>query len=235
MRITAPWRTKKEFFILCGILLVANAGMLQLQPRAYSLSGIAGVPLSKELELFPRIIGRWAAGPRLSLPAEVEAAIAVDAYLLRNYVHDRGMGITLYVSYYEHEWFVGGSAHTPDSCYTCRGWSLLEVRSELLEVANLEDGPVPVDVVYLHKQGLERIVFDLFVTRRGIVSGKHPFGMVGWGLRKARLLARPGFVAQIQVLTDVDEARSEAAAAAREFLQLALPELVTYFEIDEAE
>jgi len=226
---------KKEFLILCGILLAANLAALRLEPKAYADIKRKGVALKKELVLFPGRVGPWRGGPAVPWSSERPRPPDVDAYLKRVYLHEKGARVILEVLYNAHERLTPVCAHPPDFPYLATGWSVLELPTEELQVPGLKQSPVPVNAFYARKYGRQRMVYYLYVARRGIARGKRPFGTIGLGLRKARVLMRPGFAALIQVLAEAVESRQQAADDARDFLRLALPELLLHFQVDEAE
>ncbi|HEV8586866.1 MAG TPA: EpsI family protein [Methylomirabilota bacterium] len=104
--------------LLLGALLVLQLG-----------SAGEAVPIRKELDRFPALVGAWRGQEASVLDAEVLNILRVKDYVLRRYADANGRSVWLYVGYWDTQ-RKGAQIHSPKNCLPGSGWEPLEA-SEL--------------------------------------------------------------------------------------------------------
>ena len=139
--------------LLAGLALIAGAGFLGSR-----LGDIPLVPLTHPLSRFPLELGDWR-GHASAIDPAIFQATGATTYLNADYVNGKGDTINLWIAYYENQ-RGGGSVHSPFSCLTGSGWSLLKE-----ETRELAPGK-PVKVM-LMEQGGQKFLVSYWYLQRG--------------------------------------------------------------------
>lgn len=132
------------------------------------LSSVSAVPLTKELDKFPTIIGSFHKIQEISFDKAVVDNAGMDQYLMRYYRDNNGYTLGLYVGYYDYQ-TEGHIIHSPKHCMPGSGWEFS--KEEKVQVTNPATGrPAFINRSLLQK-GAEKQVAHYWNQGRGRIIG----------------------------------------------------------------
>lgn len=123
----------------------------------------------KRIESFPIELADWR-GVDIPISESVERMLRADSQIQRNYTHERGDLVWLYIGYYGTE-RGGRPEHTPWVCYPSAGWQIESSEARRLDASDgLGDGRMNELVVA--QSGYKRLVHFWYATHRttGVAS-----------------------------------------------------------------
>jgi len=138
--------------LLAGLVVILGLGYLGLQ-----LGNIPPVPLKQSFDRFPMELGPWRGKASAIDPAMFQATGA-SSYLNADYSDGQNPPINLWIAYYENQ-RGGGAVHSPFSCLTGSGWSLIKE-----ETAEIAPGK-PVRVLLMEQGGQRYLVYYWYLQR----------------------------------------------------------------------
>jgi exosortase D (VPLPA-CTERM-specific) len=138
--------------LLAGLVIILGLGHLGLQ-----LGNIPPVPLKQSFDRFPLELGPWRGKASAIDPAMFQATGA-SSYLNADYSDGQNPPINLWIAYYENQ-RGGGAVHSPFSCLTGSGWSLIKE-----ETAEIAPGK-PVRVLLMEQGGQRYLVYYWYLQR----------------------------------------------------------------------
>ena len=138
--------------LLAGLVVILGLGHLGLQ-----LGNIPPVPLKQSFDRFPMELGPWRGKASAIDPAMFQATGA-SSYLNADYSDGQNPPINLWIAYYENQ-RGGGAVHSPFSCLTGSGWSLIKE-----ETAEIAPGK-PVRVLLMEQDGQRYLVYYWYLQR----------------------------------------------------------------------
>ncbi len=138
--------------LLVAILMVLGAGYL-----SQTAGKISPVPLRQSFDKFPLELGPWHGKRSYIDPAMFEATSA-NAYLNVDFQAATQGSVSLWIAYYENQ-KGHGSVHSPFTCLTGSGWSLVE--SGITEVAP----GLPVRSMLMDQGGTKYLVYYWYLQR----------------------------------------------------------------------
>jgi exosortase D (VPLPA-CTERM-specific) len=138
--------------LLAGLVIILGLGYLGLQ-----LGNIPPVPLKQSFDRFPMELGPWRGKASAIDPAMFQATGA-STYLNADYSDGQNPPINLWIAYYENQ-KGGGAVHSPFSCLTGSGWSLIKE-----EIAEIAPGK-PVRVLLMEQGGQRYLVYYWYLQR----------------------------------------------------------------------
>jgi len=158
---------KKQFWLAVFILMMAIIYL-----RFFNIT--EAVPLSSDIEGFPKQIGSFAMTDSSDFPEGVLRELQVSSYINRTYQDETGYKLSLYLGYYE-EQKEGTLIHSPKHCMPGSGWSPVESSVVPIEYSSNEN-PYKVNrilfqrginkiIMYYWYQGRNRIVANEYIDR----------------------------------------------------------------------
>jgi len=118
---SAEDRPRPSYFpyLIAALVMVIVSGY-----GAQAVGNIAPVPLLQSFDNFPLKLGPWQGKRTYIDPAMLEATGA-NTYLEAKFFNPERSPVSLWIAYYENQ-KGGGSVHSPFTCLTGGGWSLVE-------------------------------------------------------------------------------------------------------------
>ena len=138
--------------LLVAIIMVLGAGYF-----SQTAGKISPVPLRQSFDNFPLELGPWHGKRSYIDPAMFEATSA-NAYLNADFQDATQGSVSLWIAYYENQ-KGHGSVHSPFTCLTGSGWSLVE--SGITEVAP----GLPVRSMLMDQGGARYLVYYWYLQR----------------------------------------------------------------------
>ena len=170
-----------------------------------SVSVLPSIPLQD----FPYQIGPWE-GVDVPISETVLKVAANDDYISRLYVdRSRNMKVTLYVAYTAEPRRMLG--HRPMVCYVASGW--IHDGTQQAQIETLAGQEIPCLVHRFHKPGLnyqDTVVANYYVVNGTLTSDHKSFSGIRWRRPKVTN-GRPDYVAQIQMMSDSEQASRSLA------------------------
>jgi len=112
-------RIDKPFVTLCCLIISAilfiNFG-----------STVNSIPLTKPLEVFPKVVGSFKRINTQSFSEAVKKTAGMDDYIMWQYQDAQGYTLGLYIGYYQDQ-IEGGIIHSPKHCMPGSGWQPFQV------------------------------------------------------------------------------------------------------------
>jgi EpsI family protein len=226
-----------RFLLLAGILLASAAATVAIGGNPISPAGYRGLrmPFSE----FPLTIGGYR-GRDIPLAEKARELVGMDRYLQREY-HPipggpegpaPGGSLLFYVSYHGNK-ARGLEAiyHNPTVCLPAAGWDWVDSRRKSVTLADLAmEFEVSLDLFRHRRSGREKVVLNFFVVEERRAVGGTPRNQPFWvGLERLRSGDGPGYLAQIQVVRDVNGTREDAERRVLEFLRRAGGRILLHF------
>ena len=132
------------------------------------------VPLRQTLDNLPLQLGAWQ-GRHISIDPVMVRATRATAYLNADYTHPGHDSVNLWIAYYEDQ-RGGATVHSPFSCLTGAGWTVLE--SSTVEVAPGR----PAKYLLMEQTGHRLVVYYWYIQRgRWITSEYINKVLIGYG------------------------------------------------------
>jgi exosortase D (VPLPA-CTERM-specific) len=201
--------------VVAAIVMVLAAGSF-----AQVVGKTSPVPLRQSFDNFPMELGPWR-GKRSYIDPVMFEATKANAYLNADFQDAAKGSVSLWIAYYENQ-KGGGSVHSPFSCLTGSGWSLVE--SGIIEVAP----GLPVNTMLMEQGGAKYLVYYWYLQRGRWLSSEY---LNKFYLSYDGLLSRRADGALIRLITpaggDVKAAQEHLTAFAR-LLVPVLPQFITY-------
>ncbi len=190
------------FFLGSGVLYRLSAERLD------SLSLVRVLP-AIPLQDLPYQIGQWE-GVDVPISETVLKVAANDDYVSRLYVNrNRNMKASLYVAYTAEPRRMLG--HRPMVCYVASGW--IHDGTQQTQVETPAGQEIPCRVHRFHKPGLayqDVVVVNYYVVNGKLRSDHKSFSGIRW--RRPQITnGRPDYVAQIQTMSDSEQASRSLA------------------------
>lgn len=190
------------FFLGSGVLYHFFAERLD---ALNSISVSPAIPLQD----FPYQIGPWE-GVDVPISETVLKVAANDDHISRLYVdRNRNMKATLYVAYTAEPRRMLG--HRPMVCYVASGWIHDGTQQDQIETPT--DQEIPCLVHRFHKPGLtyqDAVVVNYYVVNGALTSDHKSFSGIRW--RRPKITnGRPDYVAQVQTISDSEQASRSLA------------------------
>lgn len=158
---------KKQFWFIAFILVVA---IIYLKVFAT----IEAVPLSANIDNFPKQIGLFTMTGSSALTEEVLQELQVSSYINREYRNNDGYQLSLYLGYYE-EQREGAMIHSPRNCMPGSGWNPVETSVVTITISGTDQSykvnrilfQKGMDKILMHYwyQGRNRIVANEYIDR----------------------------------------------------------------------
>jgi exosortase D (VPLPA-CTERM-specific) len=195
--------------LVAGLVLIMGAGWLGLW-----LGDIPAVPLKQPLDRFPMQLGDWQ-GKASAIDPVMFKATGASTYLNADYVDGDNHTINLWIAYYDNQ-KGGGSVHSPFSCLTGSGWSLL--REETTEIAPGK----PVKVMLMEQGGQKYLVYYWYLQRGRWLTSEYWNKLL---LSYDGLTRRRADGALIRLITHMDKEKNVPQERLKGFTQLLIPML----------
>lgn len=151
-KLVEPVRPSYCPYLIGALVLVMLAG-----PLARGLANVPPVPLKQSFDNFPVQLGPWQGYGVYIDPAMVKAT-AASSYVNMDFVSPKNGPVSLWIAYYENQ-KTEGSVHSPFSCLTGSGWSVVE--SGLKDVAP----GLPVRYMVMDQGSARYLVYYWFLQR----------------------------------------------------------------------
>ena len=201
-----------------GALVAAIALVLAFEPTREQTR-----PPRDAFAAFPmQLPGNWQGRPG-TLPSDIVAWLAVDDYLLADYVRPDSPPVNLYSAYYATQ-SGGGSAHSPRTCIPGDGW----VMSGLSDASvPLHQGTLTVNRAIIERAGQRQLVYYWFDERGRQLTDEL---QVKWYILRDGIVRNRSDGALVRVVTPILPGESEAAVDRRltDFLDVVQPRLTAY-------
>ena len=139
--------------------LIAIAAFLAMPERG----GV--VPERERFAMFPETIGDWQqAGPRETLPANVESTLGADDYHQVNLVNSGASApVGLFMAWYNDQ--IKGGVHSPEICLPGSGWEIAWLeRTDIAETIG-SDTPFSINRAIIQKGNTRMMVYYWFQQR----------------------------------------------------------------------
>ncbi len=189
------------------------------------------VPAHAQIELLPLAFDGWAGRDASPFSPQILAILGVDHYVTRNYWHQGGQPVGLYVGFYESQ-RQGDTMHSPLNCLPGAGW--LPTSKSALTITALDgvqktSKDIVVNRVVIER-GLDRQLVLYWYQTHGRVIASEYWGKIYTVVDALRYNRTDA--ALIRVMTPLGDQPdlSEAAAQARavQFVQALFPQLSHY-------
>jgi len=200
-----------------AVLFFLGSGVLYrlFAERLNALSLVSVLP-AIPLQDFPYQIGPWE-GVDVPISETVLKVAANDDYVSRLYVdRNRNMKASLYVAYTAEPRRMLG--HRPMVCYVASGW--IHDGTQQDQIETLAGQEIPFLVHQFHKPGLayqDAVVVNYYVVNGTLTADHKSFSGIRW--RRPKITnGRPDYVAQIQTMSDSEQASRSLAIELSDYL-----------------
>ena len=204
--------------ICTGLLVATVALVLAFEPSHEQIR-----PQRETFASFPmQLPGDWQGRPD-TLPADIVAWLAVDDYLLADFVRPGQPGVNVYSAYYATQ-SGGGSAHSPRTCIPGDGWSI----GSLNEVSiPMRRGTLTVNRAIIERAGRRQLVFYWFDERGRQLTDEL---QVKWFILRDGIVRNRSDGALVRLVTPILSSETEAGAERRlaDFIDAVQPRLAAY-------
>jgi len=196
-------------FLLAALVMVLFVGYF-----AQVVGKIPPIPLRQSFDNFPLVMGPWQ-GKRSYIDPEMFAATGANAYFNADFSDSTQASISLWIAYYENQ-KAYGSIHSPFTCLTGSGWSLVE--SGITEV-----GPgLPVRFMLMEQAGQQYLIYYWYLQRGRWLTSEY---LNKFFLSYDGLFRRRADGALIRLITPAGQNVKAAQARLVSFAQLLVPVL----------
>ena len=155
---------------------------------------VSPVPLLQSFDNFPLQLGPWQ-GKRSYIDAEMFQATGASQYLNVDFHNPSQGSVSLWIAYYENQ-KGGGSVHSPFTCLTGSGWSLIETG-----ITDVVSG-LPVQYLVMEQGGVRYLVYYWYLQRGRWLTSEY---LNKFYLSYDGLLSRRADGALIRLITPVDK------------------------------
>ena len=198
-------------------MIVMVAGYL-----AHRVGNIAPVPLRQSFDNFPLHLGPWQ-GKRTYIDPAMFEATSANAYLEATFSNVAHESVSLWIAYYENQ-KGRGSVHSPFTCLTGGGWTLIES-----QVTDLAPG-LPVRCMVMEQGGTRHLICYWYLQRGRWLANEYLNKLY---LSYDGLMSRRADGALIRLITpagpDVKSAQERLTSFAR-LLVPVLPQFIAYHQ-----
>ncbi len=204
--------------VVAGLLMAVVALVLVFEPTREQVR-----PPRTTFAAFPmQLPGDWQGRPN-TLPPDIVAWLAVDDYLLADYVRPGQPGVNLYSAYYATQ-SGGGSAHSPRTCIPGDGWSIASLAEATVPAAR---GAFGVNRAIIERAGQRQLVYYWFDERGRQLTDELK---VKWYILRDGIVRNRSDGALVRLVTPIGPTETEAAADRRlaDFIDVAQPRLSTF-------
>jgi EpsI family protein len=150
--------------IVAALLLLGALLVLQLRSTGEA------VPVRKEFDTFPTVIGTWQAKASSNLDPEIVNFLKVNDYVLQSYRDTDGRQVWLYVGYWATQ-RKGAQIHSPQNCLPGNGWEPIEA-SLLTVVLPAPYAPITVNRYLIQKDREQQVVLYWYQSQGKAVAGE---------------------------------------------------------------
>ncbi|MEE9555399.1 MAG: exosortase C-terminal domain/associated protein EpsI [candidate division Zixibacteria bacterium] len=187
-----------SWFIIAVLIIAGGGSFSRALRNPQETSGTM-----VDLESIPLTMDGWSAR-EIQMGAEIEQLLDVNQYIHREYMHESGFSIWLFVGYFTSQKF-GSGIHSPRNCLPGSGW----------EIANRSYAPLPgdndlrVNRMDIIRGDSRQVMYYWFVTRAGHLNNE--FSLKG-DLIISSILGRPTDAAFIRInipTTGIDRKTTE--------------------------
>lgn len=150
--------------IVAALLLLGALLVLQLRSTGEA------VPVRKEFDTFPTVIGTWQAKASSNLDPEIVNFLKVNDYVMQSYRDTDGRQLWLYVGYWATQ-RKGAQIHSPQNCLPGNGWEPIEA-SLLTVVLPAPYAPITVNRYLIQKDREQQVVLYWYQSQGKAVAGE---------------------------------------------------------------
>ena len=150
--------------IVAALLLLGALLVLQLRSTGEA------VPIRKEFDTFPTVIGTWQAKASSNLDPEIVNFLKVNDYVMQSYHDTDGRQLWLYVGYWATQ-RKGAQIHSPQNCLPGNGWEPIEA-SLLTVVLPAPYAPITVNRYLIQKDREQQVVLYWYQSQGKAVAGE---------------------------------------------------------------
>ena len=150
--------------IVAALLLLGALLVLQLRSTGEA------VPIRKEFDTFPTVIGTWQAKASSNLDPEIVNFLKVNDYVMQSYRDTDGRQLWLYVGYWATQ-RKGAQIHSPQNCLPGNGWEPIEA-SLLTVVLPAPYAPITVNRYLIQKDREQQVVLYWYQSQGKAVAGE---------------------------------------------------------------
>lgn len=150
--------------IVAAVLLLGAMLVLQLRSTGEA------VPIRKEFDTFPTVIGTWQAKASSNLDPEIVNFLKVNDYVMQSYHDTDGRQLWLYVGYWATQ-RKGAQIHSPQNCLPGNGWEPIEA-SLLTVVLPAPYAPITVNRYLIQKDREQQVVLYWYQSQGKAVAGE---------------------------------------------------------------
>ena len=195
------WR----FGLLLAVILLGGMGV-----NAWEYADEAKVQRS-ELKEFPTKVASWErVGGDERFPADIEAVLRADDYLMRNYRSADGRVAGFYVGYYATQ-RNGATYHSPLNCLPGTGWSMSAPATMIIKPA---DGRPAFEANrYVIENGRDRQLMIYWYQGRGRAVASEYWGKIYTVLDSLRRRRSDGSMVRVTVPVGASEAAAIETAS----------------------
>ena len=150
--------------IVAALLLLGALLVLQLRSTGEA------VPVRKQFDTFPTVIGTWQAKASSNLDPEIVNFLKVNDYVMQSYHDTDGRQLWLYVGYWATQ-RKGAQIHSPQNCLPGNGWEPIEA-SLLTVVLPAPYAPITVNRYLIQKDREQQVVLYWYQSQGKAVAGE---------------------------------------------------------------
>jgi EpsI family protein len=128
------------------------------------------VPIRRNLDSFPTVLGDWQARQGTILEADIVNVLKVSDYVMRRYVDGDGGSVWLYVGYWATR-RKGADIHSPKNCLPGAGWEPVEA-SRLTVSLPAPYAPITVNRYLVQKDREMQVVLYWYQSHGRVMPGE---------------------------------------------------------------
>jgi exosortase D (VPLPA-CTERM-specific) len=196
-------------YLAVALIIVVVAGYF-----AQVVGRVSPVPLLQSFDNFPLQLGPWQ-GTRSYIDPEMFRATGANEYLSVDFHNSPQGSVYLWIAYYENQ-KGGGSVHSPFSCLTGSGWSLIESG-----ITNLAPG-LPVRFMLMEQGGTRYLIYYWYLQRGRWLTSEY---LNKFYLSYDGVLSRRADGALIRLITPAGTEVKSAQERLNSFAKLIVPVL----------
>jgi exosortase D (VPLPA-CTERM-specific) len=199
---------------LIALILVLGAGTF-----AQVVGRVPPIPLLQSFDNFPLQLGSWQ-GKRSHIDPAMFTATGASTYLNADFVDPALGSINLWIAYYENQ-KGHGSVHSPFTCLTGSGWSMVETG-----IVDLAPG-LPVRYMVMEQGGVKYFVYYWYLQRGRWLTSEY---LNKFYLSYDGLLSRRADGALIRLITPAGSDVKSAQERLTAFAKLIVPVLPQFMK-----
>ena len=128
------------------------------------------VPIRKDLDTFPALVGPWKGQETTALDGDVLKLLKVSDYLMRRYADADGRNLWLYIAYWDTQ-RKGAQIHSPKNCLPGAGWEPLQA-SEVTVGVRSDGRRMTVNRYLVQKDFDQQLVFYWYQAQGHAIAGE---------------------------------------------------------------